>query len=386
MRYEAQLAYKKAHVEECLTHLAGVEGAIIHDAIPSERTFAYRNKMEFSFSDRRWFPPAEFEQKGDRKGFALGLHVPGTFHKVIDINRCLLQEDAGNQILREVKEYVANSPLPVYGLKSHRGFWRFLAIRYSAAFDEWMVNIVTSAERVGAVKPLADQLRKRMENLKAVVNNIQSRRASIAIGQRETLLAGEQVLKDKIGPHLFYISANSFFQTNTLAARRLYESISEYAELEKQDRVLDLYCGTGTIPIFIANRVQEVTGIEISQGAVNDAERNCRENGICNCRFIQGDILEKLSVVSKKPDVVIIDPPRAGMHKEVLAQVVDMGPRRVVYVSCNPATMARDLGVMQRHYELVEIQPVDMFPHTFHTESVAKLRLRNSRGKAATLV
>jgi len=335
--------------------------------------------MEFSFSDRRWLLPDELNKEETERGFALGLHVPGTYHKVIDVAACLLQEETGNHILRAVKEYVRDCGIPVYGLKSHQGFWRFLVVRHAMATDEWMVNLLTKEERLDVVEPLARELYRRIGNIKTVVNNISNRRAAVAVGEREIVLIGEGYIQDRIGPFCFQISANSFFQTNSLSAQKLYGTVMEYAELTGGEIVLDLYSGTGTIPIFLSSHTKAVIGMEIVKSAVLDAEKNCRANGVNNCRFICGDIRESLSTLKMKPDVLIIDPPRAGMHKRVLAGVLEMATDRVVYVSCNPATMARDLGLMGRDYEVVEIQPVDMFPHTYHIEAVAKL-VRRRRG------
>jgi 23S rRNA (uracil1939-C5)-methyltransferase len=377
VRYEKQLSYKKEQVTESMTHIGGLQGALVRDVIPSQHIFAYRNKMEFSFSDRRWFLPHELDRREAEDNFALGLHVPGTYHKVIDVDACLLQQERGNQILQEAKSYVKGSGTPVYGLKSHKGFWRYLTIRYSSAFDEWMVNVVTSEERSSVVQPLAEILSRKVDHIKTVINNINPRKASIATGEREIVLAGDGFIRDTLGPFAFHISANSFFQTNPLASQKLYEKVVDYAELEGNEIVLDLYSGTGTIPIFLAHRVHAVTGIEISKSAVSDAEKNCKENGIYNCHFICGDIREKLSCIVYRPNVLIIDPPRAGMHQDVLSKVLALSPKRIIYISCNPATMARDIGRMSQYYELVEAQPIDMFPHTYHVETVGKLSRHN---------
>lgn len=373
VRYERQLEYKKGHIRDALARIGSFPEVQVHDVIPSEKPLAYRNKMEFSFSDRRWFLPNENERgEGERK-FALGLHVPGTFHKVIDVEACLLQHETGNRILRQVKRYVKDCGTPVYGLKSHRGFWRFLTLRHSTYADAWMVNLVTSEERREVVQPLAEALCQRIPNIKTVVNNITTRRAGIAVGEREIILSGDGTIYDRIGPYGFQISANSFFQTNALAAERLYQKVAAYAELRGSETVLDLYSGTGTIPIFISERANSVIGMEIAQSAVLDANRNCEANGVSNCRFILGDIRKSLSALELKPHVLIIDPPRAGMHKKVLAKVMALAPERIIYVSCNPATMARDLAQMGQDYHPLEIQPVDMFPHTYHIEAVARL-------------
>jgi 23S rRNA (uracil1939-C5)-methyltransferase len=381
IRYEAQLSFKQEQVKESLKTIGGLKNFVVHNVLPSENTFAYRNKMEFSFSDRRWFLPHELYKREIEGDFALGLHVPGTYKKVIDVEACLLQQETGNRILREVKRHAKESRIPVYGLKSHEGYWRFLTIRYSNSFDEWMVNLVTSEKRQEVIRPLADVLSGQIEQIKTVVNNITRRKASIAVGEDEVVLEGKGHIRDKIGPFTFQISANSFFQTNSLAAQTLYETVADYAELKGNDMVLDLYSGTGTIPIFLADRAQAVTGIEINESAVLDARRNCEDNSIDNCRFIIGDIREGLSSINYRPDVMIIDPPRAGIHKDVLAQALALSAERIIYISCNPATMARDISGMAQDYELVEIQPVDMFPHTYHIEAVAKLWLRKSENK-----
>jgi len=374
LKYERQLEYKKEHIKESMARIGSIPEVLVHDVIPSEKRYGYRNKMEFSFSDRRWLLPHEYQdQQGEKEEFGLGLHVPGTFYKVIDVEACLLQHDGGNEILQEVKRYVRDCGIPVYGLKSHEGFWRFLTLRYSTAFDEWMVNIITSEEKRDVVEPLAEDLCGRVNNIKTVINNINTRKAAIAVGEREVIFSGEGFIQDRIGPFRFHISANSFFQTNSLGAEKLYSKVVDYAELKGSEIVFDLYSGTGTIPIFLSSRVESVMGMEITESAILDANRNCKINGVGNCQFVLGDIRETLSTMRIKPDVLVIDPPRAGMHKDVLAGVMELAPERVVYVSCNPATMARDMGEMIREYEVVEIQPVDMFPNTYHIEAVAKL-------------
>jgi len=378
MRYDMQLIHKHAHVAEALAHVGGLHGVRVHPVLPSERAFGYRNKMEFSFSNRRWYLPSELDRKPAEPAndFALGLHVPGTYNKVIDIEACLLQQEAGNHMLRAVKALAEASRIPAYGLKSHQGFWRYLALRYSQAYKEWMINVVTSCADDPLLSALADQLSGQFSSIRTIVHNINRRKGATAVGEEEKVLWGDGIIRDKIGPFVFQISANSFFQTNALAAETLYRTVARFAALTGKESVLDLYSGTGTIPLFLAPDARQVIGIEISENAVRDARKNCKENGVDHCRFICGDMRHALSSETQRPDVMIIDPPRAGMHKDVLKQVLTMAPEKVVYVSCNPATLARDLGQMATLYDLIEIQPVDMFPHTYHIESVANLRLR----------
>ena len=371
--YEFQLMYKYQHVIESLEHIGGIQNIQVRPAIASPLQFGYRNKMEFSCTDRKWLAPHEMQNSENDKGFGIGLHVPGTFFKVFDTKRCLLQPDLGNHLLDDVRKFIRSSGLPVYGLRSHEGFWRFLMLRHSVAFDRWMVNIVTAADDHQALQPLADLLLDKYPKVISVINNITSRKAAVAFGETELGLAGTDTIVDKIGSFAFEISANSFFQTNTAGAAQLYAIVKKYAELNGSETIVDLYSGTGTISILLSEVAKEVVGLEMVPSAVADARRNCRINRIENCRFLLGDICESLPKISLRPDVVIVDPPRAGIHQNVVKQVLALSPERIVYVSCNPATLARDLNLLKEGYRVQEVQPVDMFPHTYHIESVAKL-------------
>jgi 23S rRNA (uracil1939-C5)-methyltransferase len=372
--YERQLRFKQQQVQESLEHIGQIQAATVHPTHGSERVFGYRNKMEFSCATRRWLLPEELGRDDVDTGIAVGLHVPGTYFKVLDIDACLLQPELGNRLIADVREFIKASARPVYGLKTHQGFWRFLVLRHSAAYDQWMVNIVTASNEPEQVQPLARQLLQTYPQVVSVVNNVTGRKAGVAIGEYEIPLAGERVLLDRIGAFEFELSANSFFQTNTLGAKRLYDTVVAYAGLTGTEHVVDLYCGAGTIAIYLAGLAKSVTGLEMAQSAVDDARRNCRRNGITNCEFVSGDVRRTLPQLTRTPDVMIIDPPRAGMHPDVVDQVLAMRPDTIVYVSCNPATMARDIGLIKAHYQIMEVQPVDMFPHTYHIEAVARLR------------
>ncbi|MFW6297851.1 MAG: 23S rRNA (uracil(1939)-C(5))-methyltransferase RlmD [Desulfosalsimonas sp.] len=373
LKYERQLEYKESHVREAMEHIAGLSGIRIHPVLPCEKIFGYRNKMEFSFSDRRWLLPEELGRPDISKDFALGLHVPGTFDKILDIDACLLQPEKGNRILDDVRDFVRSSDLPPYGLRSHEGFWRFLMLRHSVAEDMWLVNMVTSSENTEALRPVADFLISAHPDIAGVVNNITARKAAVAAGEYEVPVVGSPVLTERLGRFVFEVSANSFFQTNTGQAEKLYDTVRQYAGLCGHETVVDLYTGTGTIPIWLSEDAGGITGLELVESAVADAEKNCRKNGIENCRFIAGDIRKSISGIEMRPDVMIIDPPRAGMHKDVVKTVKGMAPERIVYVSCNPATLARDVSLLAEDYRVEEIQPVDMFPHTYHVEAVARL-------------
>jgi 23S rRNA (uracil1939-C5)-methyltransferase len=378
LKYERQLEYKKEQIKDSMARIGSLAGIPIHDVIPSQRIYGYRNKMEFSFSNRAWLLPEEYGKGEDRGGIGLGLHVGGSFYKIIDMDACMLQQDTGNLILREIKRYVRKSGVPVYDIKTHKGFWRFMVLRYSTTYDEWLVNLVTAEQNRKLVIPLAQALCDRFERIRTVVNNINTRKAAVASGEMEIILSGDGYIREMIGPYEFQVSANSFLQTNTTGAGVLYGKILEYAELEGSETVIDLYCGTGTIPIFLSGKASRVIGMEIVESAVLDAYRNRELNRTLNCHFVLGDIREKLSGIDVKADVIVIDPPRAGIHKDIIKHIMGMAVKRVVYVSCNPATMARDIARMSEKYIIEEIQPVDMFPHTYHIEAVAKMRLGNA--------
>lgn len=371
--YEHQLEYKRRHVTESLEHIGLLKGIPVHDVLPSERVFGYRNKMEFSCVDRRWLTPEELNDPDVVKDFGIGLHVPGTFDRVLDIDQCLIQPDPGNEILADIREYLKSSGLPAYGLRSHEGFWRFVMLRNTSGFNTWMVNLVTREENDAVLMPLAEKLMQSYPGIISVINNVTARKAGIAAGEYEKVLAGESCIQERLGRFVFEISANSFFQTNTRGAESLYSIVSRYAGLTGTETVLDLYSGTGTIPIWLSGEAGKVIGIEIVESAVNDAWKNARLNNVTNCEFHVGDIKDVLPSLDSACDVMIIDPPRVGMHKDVVGQVLAIAPKRIVYVSCNPATLARDLGMLSPRYRAVEVQPVDMFPHTFHIESVALL-------------
>jgi len=371
--YRRQLEFKRQHVIETLEHLALLKDIPVHPTLPSEKVFGYRNKMEFSCTDRRWLMPEELGNPEIKMDFALGLHVPGTFNKVLDIDTCHLHPEEGNAIRNAVKAYMRNSGQPAYGLRSHEGFWRFLMLRHSVDRNNWMVNVVTSAENRQVLDPLAAMIRETFPRVSSVVNNITTRKAGVAAGEYEVHLAGDRTLKDRIGEYEFEISANSFFQTNTRGAQTLYQTARHYAGLTGSETILDLYCGTGTIAICLANSARTVVGMEIVESAIADARKNCERNSIDNCHFLLGDIRQLLTAHNDRPDVMIIDPPRSGMHKDVVKKVLAIGPPRIVYVSCNPATLARDIALLKEAYQVAEVQPVDMFPHTFHIEAVARL-------------
>jgi len=373
IEYEKQLEYKHALVEDSLNHIAKATNFQIHQVLPSPRIFGYRNKMEFSFSDRRWLLPEERDKERHTTGCALGFHIPGTFDKIIDIGGCLLQEEKGNQILQEVKRYAKDSGVPAYGLRSHQGFWRYLMLRHSFAFNEWMVNIVTSEERDPPVQGLTSVLTEGFKEITSLVNNINTRRGGTAVGERERVLAGERSIRDRIGTFSFEISANSFFQTNSPLSESLYQTVRDFASLTGTEAVVDLYCGIGTVSIYLAGQASRIIGVDISDSAIADARRNCELNGTGNCEFLCADAGMLLPQITAHVNLLVTDPPRTGMHKKVIEQILRLLPDRIIYISCNPATLARDIALLKERYRVEEVQPIDLFPHTYHIESIARM-------------
>jgi 23S rRNA (uracil1939-C5)-methyltransferase len=331
--------------------------------------------MEFSFTDRCWLTTVELSDPEIKKDFALGLHVPGSFDRVMHIEKCWLQDEQMTKILNFSQDYFRKSELPVFNLKNHTGLLRFLVLRKSFYQKNYMVNVVTFEPVQLHLQDYASQLTTRFEDIISVINTVNPRLAQIAFGEEEYVLQGEKSLTEKIGDYFFFISANSFFQTNTLQAANLYQVVVDYCGTGNE-LVWDLYSGTGTIAMFLSKTAEKVIGFELVESAVSDAQMNCVKNKVTNCRFVAGDLRNNLMARPEKPDIIVCDPPRAGMHEEVVEAMLMKRPRKIVYVSCNPATLARDIKPMLEYYTVKEVQPVDMFPHTYHIESVVRLELK----------
>jgi 23S rRNA (uracil1939-C5)-methyltransferase len=390
VQYESQLAFKRQHVIDSLERIGGFKGVNVLPIIASKEIYFYRNKLEFSFGDQKWLTSEEMTLRsshlpsvGGEGAFALGFHVPQRYDKILDINECHLQSDLSNGILNAVREFALDNSLPVYTSEPQSGYLRNLVIREGKNTGDVMVNLVTFDDRPVEMEKLTSVLTTAFPEIVTVVNNITSKRANVAVGETEKVYYGSGVISEKIGSHVFHLSANSFLQTNTRQAETLYAITKEYAELKLTDVVYDLYCGTGAISIYISDAVKQVVGIELIESSIANARTNAAQNGITNCEFIAGDLKDLLTKDVEwkknyaKPDVLIVDPPRSGMHPKAVKEIGEMKISRVVYVSCNPATLARDLQMLAPFgYSIEKVQPVDMFPHTYHIESVAKLVLR----------
>jgi 23S rRNA (uracil1939-C5)-methyltransferase len=375
--YEAQLFWKRAHVAECLGHIAGAGEIEVAPVIASPETMHYRNKMEFTFSDRRWLLAEELDREWGRESlFALGLHVRGLFDKVCNIDSCVLQSHDASAILREVRQWAVRSGLPAYSIRTHQGYWRFLVIREAKSTGQILIHIITSGNPHSDrnVDGLSDHLRSTFPRVTTLVHSINDKKSQVAVGDSSRILFGPGFIEERLGELSFRISAHSFFQTNTLGAQKLYETVNRLAAFEGSEKVWDLYCGTGSIGLYIASRVRNVVGIELVEDAVLDARENCRVNNIGNCSFLAGDLKDVIGKASEmgRPDIVIVDPPRAGMHPKVVQTLLETLPARIVAVSCNPASLARDAALLLGAYDIKEVQPIDLFPHTPHLECVVR--------------
>ena len=347
--------------------------------IRCDREFYYRNKMEYSFATRRWLTEAEINRDDyvDDSGFAAGLHAPGRFDKILNLNECHLQDPVSFRILDFVRNYCITHQIPAFNNRENTGFMRHLVIRNSHYTDHLMVNLVTYKDDRELTGSLKDVLLDEFPEITTIVNNVNDQPNPTAIGRFGNVLHGPGFIVDRIGNHSFKIHANAFFQTNTDQAEKLYKVARDFAETANGGHLFDLYCGVGTLSLFMADKASRVTGIEVVDVAVENARLNAKENGVDNVEFVLGDMKdtfnEQFLKVNGMPDCVITDPPRSGMHPHVVEQLCRLQTKRLVYVSCNPSTMARDLKILKEFYRVETVQPVDMFPQTYHIEAVAKL-------------
>ena len=362
LAYPAQLAFKEKQVRDCLERLGGIGPFELRPILPAPEPYGYRNKMEFTIANE---PPV------------VGLHAAQRYDVVLDIDRCLLQSETMNTLLDELRRQVRERALSVWEPTTQQGLLRFVAVREGRRTGEAMVNVVASAPDVETLMPVADALRARVPATTSVVLNVNDRKASVAVGSEEHLLLGRDHITERLGEVTFRVSAASFFQTNTDQAERLFALVAEACELTGDEIVFDLYAGTGAISLLLAGRARHVYGIELTPAAVADAVRNAHANAIDNCTFLAGEVRHVLPALARdgvRPSVVVADPPRAGFHPKALGALAGLAPARIVYVSCNPATLARDVGELARQgYRLQWAQPVDMFPQTPHIEAVARL-------------
>ena len=383
--YEEQLRQKAQIVEDNLSRIGKVELPPIQPILGSSQIFQYRNKLEFTFSNKRWLTKEEIESKEEIKKNALGFHIPKLFDKIVDIETCHLQEEPTNAIKNEVRRYALSNGLSFYDIREKTGFLRNLIIRITS-IGEVMVILQVGCEDE-ALPNLLEHLKVTFPEITSLLYVINEKKnetfhdldvhtysgRGFIWEEMDRFSGSEEKLRFKVGP-------KSFFQTNSLQANTLYKQALQLANLSGDEIVYDLYTGTGSIAIYAAEKASKILGIEYVEAAIEDAKINAIENGVDNTTFVAGDMKDALNdeLISQfgKPDVIITDPPRAGMHTDVTEKILEIGPEKVVYISCNPATQARDIALMDKQYQVTVVQPVDMFPHTSHIECVVLLERR----------
>ena len=381
--YEMQLQAKQQQVYDQLVRIGHLDIPEIQPIIPSEKTVFYRNKLEFTFSSRRWIEAGEDPESltpAERQG--LGFHVGRFFDKVLDIKHCWLQEEPSDSIRLFIKRYALEHNLEFFDIREHRGFLRNMIVRNNLKGDVMLILCFyheDAAARTALLDAVSDAF-PRITSLWYVING----KANDSISDLDCILyKGEDAIYEEMEGLRFKIGPKSFYQTNSLQAYRLYSTARDFADLKGNETVYDLYTGTGTIAQFISKHAAKVIGIEYVPEAIADARINAENNGITNCEFFAGDMKDVLTPgfieEHGKPDVIILDPPRAGIHPDVAGVILDASPERIVYVSCNPASQARDLAILAEKYEITAVRPVDMFPHTHHVENVCALRLRDAK-------
>ena len=381
MTYAAQLKFKQKSVADALTRIAKIDIEGMTPIIPSPADKYYRNKLEYTFSNKRWLNDGENRTDEVLNMNALGFHIPGRFDKILDINHCWLQAEPSNKLRNSIRDFVLQNGYTFYDLKAHSGALRNLIIRTSST-GETMIIVVFAYADEDEVNKLMAFIDKGFPEITSLLYIINQKKNDTIFDQEVIAYKGPEFIYEEMEGIKFRIGPKSFYQTNSIQALKLYEIARNFAGFEGDELVYDLYTGAGTIANFIARSVKEVVGIEYVPSAIEDAKINSAINNISNTKFFAGDMKDVLAAdfVAEhgKPDVIITDPPRAGMHPDVVNRLMEIEAEKIVYVSCNAATQARDLLVLKEKYDTVKIQPVDMFPHTQHVENVVLLELRSS--------
>ncbi len=379
--YEAQKRYKATLVEDAMRRIAKVPIGEISPIIGCEQEKYYRNKLEFSFSCKRWLTADEINTDATNEEDVVGFHPPGAFDKVVDVEHCYLQNDPSNEIRDTVKAIAIEQNLPFWEARKSVGFIRQIMIRTTSTGDTMVILGVHDEDE--RLENLLAAIVERLPSITSLYYCINQKVNDFMLDLEMKLHHGEPQITEQLGHVKFKIGPKSFFQTNSSQAKVLYDVVADFAGLKGEENVYDLYTGLGSIAQYVAHRCKKVTGIEEIAAAIEDAKKNAKLNEIENCTFYAGDVkdilTEEFIEKHEKPDLIITDPPRAGMSKEVVATLLQSETPRIVYVSCNPATQARDLQLLHEKYDIEKVQPVDMFPHTHHIESVALLNLRHGK-------
>ena len=380
MNYQSQLEFKQNEVINNLSKIGGITISKFHKIIGSKKIFNYRNKMEFTFSNKRWITKEEIENiENIENKNALGFHVPGMFDKVIDIEKCYLQEEPSNEIRNAVNKFALKHNLSFFDIKNQKGLLRNLMIRTSNS-GELMVLVQFFYNDKNEIELLMNFLKENFTQITSLLYTVNSKANNTIYDQEIICYSGLEYITEKIEDLSFKIGPKSFFQTNSDQAEILYKSARKLAKISNSDIVYDLYTGTGTIAQFISSNAKKVIGIDSVPEAIKAATESAKNNNIHNCSFFAGDMKNIFSddfiLQNGSPDIIITDPPRDGMHKKVIEQLLKIKSKRIVYISCNPATQARDIALLKDLYLVSEMQTVDMFPHTHHVENILVLDLR----------
>lgn len=380
--YDMQLKAKQQQVWDQLVRIGHLEIPDISPILPSDKTKYYRNKLEFTFSNKRWiYNNEDPDSLTDEERLGLGFHVGKFFDKVLDIKHCSLQPEPSNEIRLFIREYAITHNLEFYNIRENTGFLRNIIVRNNQVGDV-MLTVCFAYDDQDKIVPMLDAIAVEFPQIKSL-HYVINEKLNDSISDLDcTLYKGEDAIWETMGKLKFKIGPKSFYQTNSEQAYKLYSVAKEFAALTGNEVVYDLYTGTGTIAQFISDKASKVIGIEYVKEAIEDARINAEANGITNCTFFDGDMKDILTAdfikEHGKPEVMIIDPPRAGMHPDVVKVIMEAAPESIVYVSCNPASQARDLAMMSPMYEITAVQPVDMFPHTMHVENVCALKLKDN--------
>lgn len=374
--YSGQLHFKQKQVEDQLTRIGKLELPCLLPILGSPETVGYRNKLEFSFSNNRWKTLEEMTLSVPPEANGLGFHIPGMFDKIFHVNKCWLQPEPSNEIRNFLFKYALEHKLPFFDIRKQDGFLRTLTIRTSTN-GEVMVIISFFREEKTLRETLLEELRERFPGITSLLYAINPKGNDTLTDREIFVWKGTSYITEEMEGLIFRIGPKSFFQTNSRQAFKLYAKVREFAALTGDETVYDLYTGTGTIAIFLARFCRKVIGIEYVSEAVEDARLNLETNRITNAEFYAGDIRQILNpqffAEKGSPEVIVTDPPRSGMHEDVVKSILDANPARIVYVSCNPATQARDISLLSHAYRIEKVQPVDMFPHTHHVENIVLL-------------
>ena len=377
--YDKQLFYKRQQVEDNLKRIGKIELPEIPAVLGADETKWYRNKLEYTFSSKRFIPVNEFVKDGTNDLNAAGFHAKGLFDKVVEIERCWLQAEPTNVIRKTIADFARKNNFSFYDQKLHTGFLRTVLLRICET-GEVMVNVVMAEDDEAKRNSLLEHLLKTVPGITTLLYTINKKWNDSLYDLDPVIVTGKGYVIEKLEDLQFKIGPKSFFQTNTKQAEKLYKVARDHAELTGKEIVYDLYCGTGSIGLFVSKLAKKIIGVEMIEAAIADAKENAALNDIRHTEFFAGDVVkicdDAFFAAHGKPDVIITDPPRAGMHEKLVKKILEIGAPTVVYVSCNPATQARDLRLLDEKYVVTKVQPVDMFPHTHHIENVAQLKLR----------